>query len=57
MESYGSGSKRSGGYGSASQIPGGGASSPHNESCLGTGKGGDMGKTGGGAGKTYSDVK
>ncbi len=47
------------GYGSAKEIPGGGASSGWNEKCLGNGTGqakGASSKTSG-AGKTYSDTK
>lgn len=53
---YGSSGKGRGGFSSADSIPGGGAKSPHNESCLGSGKGGDMGKAGSGAGKSYPGV-
>lgn len=51
------GRKGGGGFGSAKDIPGGGQTSPFDEKCLGSGKGGDMGKNGGGAGTSYPDIK
>lgn len=56
---YGSSKKGgSGSFGSAGDIPGGGKTSPFDEKCLGSGKGGDMGKnSGGGAGNSYPGIK
>lgn len=52
-----SSSGKSGGFGSADAIPGGGKNSPHNTDCLGSGKGGSTHGTGDGAGKKYPDIK
>ena len=58
MMDYGSSSSsKKGGFSSADSIPGGGKNSPHNNDCLGSGKGGCPGMAGDGAGKKYPDIK
>lgn len=56
MSDYKMGGGQGGGGKSSSSIPGAGATSGFNESCLGNGKGGRMGATEG-AGTQYPDIK